>query len=128
MVSAKTIAWIDRLVWTLIYGGLFALVLGLAVLSRNAGTGWSLVAVGAVLAIAGVVRWRSVPAIEHALDRFELVVGHGARDVDLKSCARLTPPLSVREVQRNEIESVLLEGCGRFSSARRACQEGQHAE
>ena len=55
MVSAKTIAWIDRLVWTLIYGGLFALVLGLAVLSRNAGTGWSLVAVGAVLAIAGVV-------------------------------------------------------------------------
>jgi len=55
MASAKTIAWIDRLVWTLIYGGLFALVLGLAMLSRSAAAGWSLVAVGAVLAIGGVV-------------------------------------------------------------------------
>jgi hypothetical protein len=55
MSSAKAIAWIDRLVWTFIYGGLFALVLGLAVLSRSAGAGWTLVAVGAVLTIGGVV-------------------------------------------------------------------------
>ena len=55
MASAKTIAWIDRLVWTLIFGGLFTLVLGLAVLSRSAGAGWSLVVVGGVLVIGGVV-------------------------------------------------------------------------
>jgi hypothetical protein len=55
MPSGKVIAWIDRLVWTFIYGGLLTLVLGLAVLSRSAGAGWTLVAVGAVLAIAGVV-------------------------------------------------------------------------
>jgi hypothetical protein len=55
MPSDKAIAWIDRLVWTFIYGGLFALVLGLAVLSRSAGAGWTLVAVGGALAVAGVV-------------------------------------------------------------------------
>ena len=55
MASAKIIAWIDRLVWTLIFGGLLTLVLGLAVLSHSVGAGWSLVTVGGVLAIGGVV-------------------------------------------------------------------------
>jgi hypothetical protein len=30
MPTAKTIAWIERLIWILIYVGLFAVVLGLA--------------------------------------------------------------------------------------------------
>jgi hypothetical protein len=30
MASARTLAWIDALAWVLIYGGLFAIVLGIA--------------------------------------------------------------------------------------------------
>ena len=55
MASARAIAWIERLVWTLIYGGLFTVVIGLATRSRDSLTGWLLVAVGAVVAAAGVV-------------------------------------------------------------------------
>jgi hypothetical protein len=55
MASAGMLAWIDRLVWTLIYGGLFALILGLAALPAHAMASLSLIAVGAVLVIAGVV-------------------------------------------------------------------------
>jgi vacuolar-type H+-ATPase subunit I/STV1 len=55
MASARTLAWIERLVWILIYTGLFMVVLGMASLPGQAATGWSLIAVGAVLAIAGVV-------------------------------------------------------------------------
>ena len=55
MASAGTLAWIDRLVWTLIYGGLFTLILGLAALPGPAAVGWSLIAIGAVLVVGGVV-------------------------------------------------------------------------
>ncbi|HMA07078.1 MAG TPA: hypothetical protein VKP68_04420 [Ramlibacter sp.] len=55
MASAGMLAWIDRLVWTLIYGGLFTLILGLAALPAHAVASWSLIAVGAVLVVAGVV-------------------------------------------------------------------------
>lgn len=55
MASAGTLAWIDRLVWTLIYGGLFTLILGLAALPAHAVASWSLIVVGAVLVVAGVV-------------------------------------------------------------------------
>ena len=30
MASARALAWIDRLVWTLIYGGVLGLILGIA--------------------------------------------------------------------------------------------------
>jgi hypothetical protein len=55
MASHRAIEWIERLVWTLIYGGLFTLVIGLATHSRDALTGWLLVVLGAVVAAAGVV-------------------------------------------------------------------------
>lgn len=55
MASARAIAWIERLVWTLVYGGLFTVVIGLATRSRDALTGWWLVALGALVAAAGVV-------------------------------------------------------------------------
>jgi len=55
MPSAKAVVWIDRLIWILVYAGLFALVLGLATLSRSATTAWSLITAGSVLAAGGVV-------------------------------------------------------------------------
>ena len=55
MASAGMIAWIDRLVWTLIYGGLFTLILGLAALPAHAVASWSLIVVGALLVVAGAV-------------------------------------------------------------------------
>jgi hypothetical protein len=55
MPSAKAIAWIERLIWILIYVGLFAVVLGLATLSRSAAAAWSLITVGGMLAAGGCV-------------------------------------------------------------------------
>jgi hypothetical protein len=55
MMSAKAVAWIERLIWILIYVGLFALVLGLATLPRDEAAGWSLIVAGAVLALGGVI-------------------------------------------------------------------------
>ena len=55
MAPAGMLAWIDRLVWTLIYGGLFTLILGLAALPVHAVASWSLIVAGAVLVAAGVV-------------------------------------------------------------------------
>jgi hypothetical protein len=55
MPSAKAIAWIERLIWVLVYVGLFAIVLGLATLSRSAVAAWSLITVGGVAAAGGVV-------------------------------------------------------------------------
>jgi len=55
MASARTIAWIERLVWALIYGGLFAVVIGLATLAQDAATGWSLIVAGACVTAVGVV-------------------------------------------------------------------------
>jgi hypothetical protein len=55
MASAAAIAWIERLVWILIYLGLFALVLGVATLSRSEPAGWALITVGGLLAAGGVV-------------------------------------------------------------------------
>ena len=55
MASAKTLTRIERLVWILIYGGLFAFVLGLASLSRAPATAWSLIVLGGCAAVVGVV-------------------------------------------------------------------------
>lgn len=58
MPSAKAIAWIERLIWVFIYIGLFAVVLGLATLSRSAAAGWSLITAGGMLAAGGgVLLW-----------------------------------------------------------------------
>lgn len=55
MASARTLARIDALAWTLIYGGLFALVLGIASHDETVIGGWSLSVLGALAAAAGVV-------------------------------------------------------------------------
>jgi len=55
MASAKAIAWVERLVWILIYGGLFGVVLGLATRQQDAAVGWSLMVGGACVAAVGVV-------------------------------------------------------------------------
>lgn len=47
--------WIENLTWVLIYGGLLALVLGVAVARADESTGWALGVPGAVVALAGVV-------------------------------------------------------------------------
>ena len=55
MASPKTLLWIERLVWILIYGGLLALVLGIATVGADAHTGWSLVVLGSCVAGAGAI-------------------------------------------------------------------------
>jgi hypothetical protein len=55
MASARALAWLGRLIWILIYGGLFSLVLGLATRVREAVIGWTLIVAGAVIAATGVV-------------------------------------------------------------------------
>ena len=55
MTSARTISRIHTWIWVLIYGGLLILVLGLATARTDATLGWVMVAVGAVLAVAGAV-------------------------------------------------------------------------
>ena len=55
MPSPRALARIDGLAWTLIYGGLLALVLGIASHDETAIGGWSLSVLGTVAAIAGVV-------------------------------------------------------------------------
>lgn len=50
-----TTARLEALVWVLIYGGLILVGLGLALQRRVAGLGWSLVALGGVLTLAGAV-------------------------------------------------------------------------
>ena len=55
MATERTIMWIERLIWTLIYGGAFTAVIGLAARAQDGMLGWSLIVVGACIAAAGVV-------------------------------------------------------------------------
>jgi len=55
MPSARALKRFDNLVWTLIFGGLLVLVLGLASKDEAVIAGWSLTALGGVAAAAGVV-------------------------------------------------------------------------
>jgi hypothetical protein len=55
MTSTRTLARLDALAWILIYGGLFALVLGVASHDETAVGGWSLSVLGGIAAVAGVV-------------------------------------------------------------------------
>ena len=55
MASPKAIAWIDTLIWVLIFGGLFGVVLGLATRPQDAAVGWSLIVIGACVTAAGAV-------------------------------------------------------------------------
>jgi hypothetical protein len=55
MASRRTLARLEALIWILIYGGLFALVLGIASHDETAIGGWSLSVLGILAAAAGVV-------------------------------------------------------------------------
>jgi hypothetical protein len=55
MASERTRARIERLAWILLYGGLFAVVLGLAATKYDAAAAWALLVPGGAAAIAGVV-------------------------------------------------------------------------
>jgi hypothetical protein len=55
MSPDRALAWIDRMVWILIYLGLFALVLGIATLGRSTVAAWVLIAMGGVSTVAGIV-------------------------------------------------------------------------
>jgi hypothetical protein len=55
MPSARTLARLDALVWTLIFGGLFLVILGIASRDEASIAGWSLGVLGAVATLAGVV-------------------------------------------------------------------------
>ena len=53
--SEQAIAWVERLIWILIYGGLFAVILGLVARPHAATAGWALMVSGACVAAAGAV-------------------------------------------------------------------------
>lgn len=53
--ATKPYARLEGWIWTLIYGGLFAVVLGIAVGRNNAALGWIFAVPGAVVAIVGAV-------------------------------------------------------------------------
>ncbi|MBN9407660.1 MAG: hypothetical protein J0H69_00795 [Burkholderiales bacterium] len=57
MASEKTLARLDTLIWVLIYGGLFTLVLGLAGWRNDAAADWPwlCVTLGPAAALAGAV-------------------------------------------------------------------------
>lgn len=53
--NERTLARLDKIAWLLIYGGLFALILGIASHGHTRIGGWSLSVIGSVAAVAGVV-------------------------------------------------------------------------
>jgi hypothetical protein len=55
MPSQRLLARLDALAWTLIYGGLFVLVLGIASHDETAIGGWSLSVLGTLATVAGIV-------------------------------------------------------------------------
>ena len=55
MASARTLAWIERLAWICIYGGLFAVILGVVSGEVHVIAGWSLGVVGGAAVAAGIV-------------------------------------------------------------------------
>ena len=55
MSVTRPTARLDRLIWILIYGGLFAAVLGYASRPSAPATGWTLMVLGGAVSAVGVV-------------------------------------------------------------------------
>ena len=55
MATPRALARLDNLIWALIFGGLFTLVLGIASHDETRIGGWSLSVLGALATAAGVV-------------------------------------------------------------------------
>ena len=53
MTTARTIGRLDRLIWILIYVGLFMLALGIATGERDLVVGWSLGVLGTIAGLIG---------------------------------------------------------------------------
>ena len=54
MANAKTIARIQKIIWVLIFIGMFTVALGIATHSRSPATAWTLGLIGAAMVAAGV--------------------------------------------------------------------------
>ena len=55
MKMPLTVATLEKLIWMLIFGGLFVLGLGLAVERSDFALGWSMVVAGGIATAVGVV-------------------------------------------------------------------------
>ena len=55
MTTPRALARLDTAIWTLIFGGLFTLVLGIASHDETAIGGWSLSVLGTLAAATGIV-------------------------------------------------------------------------
>ena len=55
MATHKAIQWVERLVWMLVYGGLFTAVIGIATRTHDPATGWSLIVIGGLVAAIGAL-------------------------------------------------------------------------
>ena len=55
MTTPRALKRLDNLIWALIFGGLFTLVLGIASHDETVIGGWSLSVLGVIAAAAGVV-------------------------------------------------------------------------
>ena len=53
--SNKTIARLNKLIWTLIYAGLLAIIVGIFVQRTDDSIGWFMSVIGALVAAAGFV-------------------------------------------------------------------------
>jgi hypothetical protein len=55
MASPRALARLDAATWTLIYGGLFGIVLGIVTGGAHVVAGWSLGVLGSIAVVAGIV-------------------------------------------------------------------------
>lgn len=55
MGTPRTAARIDAIIWVAIYGGFFTAVLGIATYAAQPAAAWSMIGVGAIAVVAGVV-------------------------------------------------------------------------
>ncbi len=55
MASARALAWVERLAWICIYGGCFAIILGIVSGEVHVIAGWSLGVLGGLAVAAGIV-------------------------------------------------------------------------
>ena len=55
MASERALAWLDRAIWTLVYGGCIALIIGIATGQAHRPASWSLGVIGGVAIATGIV-------------------------------------------------------------------------
>lgn len=55
MASARTVARVESTTWVLIFGGFFAIILGIITGNVHLFAGWSLGVIGGIAVVAGIV-------------------------------------------------------------------------